>query len=244
MKVLSRLKIQAESWFDTLNEEQKKAYLEEHPDSKYAKNYKPSNSKEDYKDFNYDEKDMERYMNDPYSRIKEEDLEDYMMHKNTQRNEIDKLLAIEDALKSSEYSDSYKEKLKSAYKKRKGDLIREKAARMQAVDNFWKEADEKWDNLSEEDKKELEEAENFDRTHPNAKYSRLIRAMALMGLNAIKSKRYDNVQRLGRTGWYTPYVKYSSDVRYRDEYKSVPTKENVEKAKEFVDNAIKSTRKS
>lgn len=40
IKILSRLKLTAESWFDALNEEQKKVYLEEHPDSKYAKNFK------------------------------------------------------------------------------------------------------------------------------------------------------------------------------------------------------------
>lgn len=43
MKILSRLRIKAEeNWFDTLTDEQKKAYIEEHPDSKYAKNYRPS----------------------------------------------------------------------------------------------------------------------------------------------------------------------------------------------------------
>ena len=42
MKIYSRLRLTAESWFDTLTEEQKKAYLEEHPDSKYAKGYHPS----------------------------------------------------------------------------------------------------------------------------------------------------------------------------------------------------------
>ena len=42
MKLVSRLKLTAESWFDTLTEEQKKAYIEEHPNSKYAKNYHPS----------------------------------------------------------------------------------------------------------------------------------------------------------------------------------------------------------
>lgn len=42
MKIYARLKLTAESWFDTLTEEQKKAYVKEHPNSKYAKNYKPS----------------------------------------------------------------------------------------------------------------------------------------------------------------------------------------------------------
>lgn len=38
MKILSRLNILAEDeWFDSLTTEQKKAYIEEHPDSKYAK---------------------------------------------------------------------------------------------------------------------------------------------------------------------------------------------------------------
>lgn len=37
MKLVSRLKLTAESWFDTLTEEQKKAYVKEHPNSKYAK---------------------------------------------------------------------------------------------------------------------------------------------------------------------------------------------------------------
>lgn len=44
IKILSRLKLTAESWFDALNEEQKKVYLEEHPDSKYAKNFKGGKS--------------------------------------------------------------------------------------------------------------------------------------------------------------------------------------------------------
>lgn len=42
MKIYSRLKLTAESWFDTLTEEQKKAYVKEHPNSKYSKNYHPS----------------------------------------------------------------------------------------------------------------------------------------------------------------------------------------------------------
>lgn len=47
MKILSRLKIQAANWFDTLTERQKKEYLKEHPDSKYAKNYKPKSLKKE-----------------------------------------------------------------------------------------------------------------------------------------------------------------------------------------------------
>ena len=42
MKIYSRLKLTAETWFDTLTEEQKKTYIQEHPNSKYAKNYRPS----------------------------------------------------------------------------------------------------------------------------------------------------------------------------------------------------------
>ena len=46
MKILSRLKVNAEdSWFDSLSDEQKKSYLEEHPDSKYAKNSKKKSVK-------------------------------------------------------------------------------------------------------------------------------------------------------------------------------------------------------
>lgn len=49
MKLVSRLKLTAESWFDTLTEEQKKAYIEEHPTSKYSKNYKQADKSSTYK---------------------------------------------------------------------------------------------------------------------------------------------------------------------------------------------------
>ena len=49
MKTLSRLRLTAESWFDTLNEEQKKAYVKEHPNSKYSKNYKQKDKSSTYK---------------------------------------------------------------------------------------------------------------------------------------------------------------------------------------------------
>lgn len=49
MKLVSRLKLTAESWFDTLTEEQKKAYVKEHPNSKYAKNYKQADKSSTYK---------------------------------------------------------------------------------------------------------------------------------------------------------------------------------------------------
>ena len=49
MKLVSRLKLTAESWFDTLNEEQKKAYVEEHPNSKYSKNYNQADKSSTYK---------------------------------------------------------------------------------------------------------------------------------------------------------------------------------------------------
>lgn len=49
MKLVSRLKLTAESWFDTLTEEQKKAYVKEHPNSKYSKNYKQADKSSTYK---------------------------------------------------------------------------------------------------------------------------------------------------------------------------------------------------
>lgn len=51
MKILSRLKIQAEDdeWFNSLTEQQKKDYIKEHPNSKYAKNSAKPNPKKEVK---------------------------------------------------------------------------------------------------------------------------------------------------------------------------------------------------
>lgn len=239
IKILSRLKLTAESWFDALNEEQKKVYLEEHPDSKYAKNFKGGKAKKELPDtsFEYNQEDLkdydENHLSKKYLKKKygDEDLG------GDQHRPFSSLFAIKKALDNPNYTPEYKEKLRNAYSERRKDLIKKMSFQRQAEKNFWDAVDSKLAQLTKEQKSKLREAQEFDETHPNARFSRLERLMQQYDLPAIRyTKKYKDHQFGGRRGYYVPNFRSDLDLRYH--YDSIPSRETMEETRNFVDKEL------
>lgn len=241
MKIYSRLKLTAESWFDTLTEEQKKAYLEEHPDSKYAKGYKPKEEQKEAIDvndtsFEYDEKEIKDWLKenpDWVWGVKRNYGDGDFDYQNPPHFEF-RLIEILRALKNPNFTDELKSRLRKAFKMQRKDAIISKALKNQAYDNFWKTAKERYNNTTEEQKQKLEEARKFDNQHPRRKNRRLVEEMRKLGLLVVPD---------GYNGWISPFysLKRRDEVGIQEivnDFGGIPSKENIEKARQELDRYI------
>ena len=242
MKIYARLKLTAESWFDTLTEEQKKAYLEEHPDSKYAKGYKPKEEQKEAIDvndtsFEYDEKEINDWLKENPRwvwGIKRKYGDEDFDYQGAESHFETRLMTILRALKNPNFTDELKGRLRKAFKMIRKDGIISKALRHQAYDNFWKTAKERYNNTTEEQKQRLEEARKFDNQHPRRKNRRLVEEMRKLGLLVVPD---------GYNGWISPFysLKRRDQVGIQEivnDFGGIPSKENIEKARQELDRYI------
>lgn len=239
MKIYARLKLTAESWFDTLTEEQKKAYLEEHPDSKYAKGYRPKEGQGEAIDvndtsFEYDEKEIEDWLKenpDWVWGVKRKYGDEDFDYQNPPRFEF-RLIEILQALKNPNFTDELKSRLRKSFKIQRKDAIISKALKNQAYDNFWKTAKERYNDITEEQKQRLEEARKFDNQHPRRKNRRLVEEMRKLGLLVVPDCY---------NGWISPFynLKRRDEVGIQEivnDFGGIPSKKILRKlAKNWID---------